>query len=436
MENKLKAGLLTLGCRVNQYESQSLAEKLEKLGATITSFSEACDIYIINTCAVTEQSERKSRQMVRRAIKNNPSAFVAVTGCASQSSAESFERISGVSYICGTRNKNSVIDAVAAWLRGESYPKKSIEAPIGEIEPSSISRFERTRAYVKIQDGCENNCAYCIIPTLRGKEVNRREEDIIEEVKSLARSGCHEVVLTGIETASYGSELVGLTEKISEISGIERIRFGSLEPSFVKQEFASAIAAVPKVARHFHLSVQSGCDRVLRAMRRKYNTKMLSERMSFLRSLIKGVMFSADIIVGFPGETEEMFSETCEFVRSGGFLHLHIFTYSKRPKTEASELLNQIPDKVKNERLHVLSKIAEESKREILAAVINAGEPVEILLETVSEGMAVGHTDNFIECGVILDSLDCQGGRLQGMMVKAIPKKVEGDILLCEIIHA
>ncbi len=419
--------ILTLGCRVNHYESQMLSEMLTKLGYESAPFSEKCDVYIVNSCAVTEESVRKSKQMVRRAVKKNPDAFIAVCGCASQLHSDIFESIKEVAFVFGTRNKDAVIEALKSRLNGQSSARALVAEPCSPLSPTAITRFDRTRAYVKIQDGCENKCAYCIIPKVRGNVVLRDENEIISEVKALAENGCHEVVLTGIETAAYGSRLPALIQNISEIGGIERIRLGSLEPSFMKPSFTDAISRIDKVCPHFHISVQNGSDNVLRAMRRRYNTKMLEDNISHLRSVMPNCNLSADIIVGFPGESEEDFLSTCEFVKKNKFLHLHIFTYSPRPDTEAAAMENQIPEAVKTDRLHRLSAIANSEKEKILRSMIECGKEIKILCETYQNGSISGHTDTFVEC-LVSSEIEEE----KGSIISAMPIDIKDGKLICK----
>ncbi len=422
-----KFAILTLGCRVNHYESQVLSEELSKLGYESATFTEKCDVYIVNSCAVTEESVRKSKQMVRRAAKKNPDAFIAVCGCASQLHPSDFEKIKEISFIYGTRNKDALISALKSRMNGENAPRVIVDEPNSPLCPTAITRFDRTRAYVKIQDGCENKCAYCIIPKVRGKVVLRPESEIISEVKALSDNGCHEVVLTGIETSAYGDKLPELIAKIAEIDGIHRIRLGSLEPSFMKKAFVDAITKIDKVCPHFHISVQNGSDNVLRAMRRRYNVKMLEDNIAYLRSVMPNCNLSADVIVGFPGENEEDFVNTCEFVKRNAFLHLHIFTYSPRPDTEAAVMENQIPETVKTERLHRLSAIADEEKRKILTALIECGTPIKILCETYNKGYISGHTDGFVECLIQSDTAPEKGS-----IISVIPDHISDGKLICK----
>ncbi len=410
----------TLGCRVNQYESAAISEELTALGAKMLPPDEICDTYIINTCTVTAESDRKARQFIRRAIKKNPKAYILVTGCYAQREAEKIARIEGVDYICGSRNKTSVVGAL---LSLEKSGKKNTRAEIfpceldkHTFEEMSISSFERTRAYVKIEDGCENRCAYCIIPSVRGKVTSKPHEAVLREIKTLARAGYREVVLTGIETASYGKDigddLVSLVRDVDKTEGIERIRFGSLDPATVNARFADGVASLSHVCHHFHLSLQSGCDATLARMRRKYNTETVRKNIAYLREKMPDVCFSADIIVGFPGESEEEFSQTVEFIKEIKLLHAHVFCYSKRPGTEAQTMPCQIDGETKKKRNKIISEICEESKYAIIRE--NMGRVTPVLFESEENGYATGHTDNFIEVRAKCDkavrgkTLDCE----------------------------
>ena len=425
---------MTLGCRVNQYESSALAEELYKDGLALGNFSEKCDVYIINTCAVTEESVRKSRQMVRRAIKKNSYAFVGVMGCATQLEATNFSKIEGISFICGTRNKHEMLDAVRDFIKNGKNERcvVSVPYPDGELHKTLSLSSERARAYIKIEDGCNGKCSYCVIPSLRGNIVTRNEEEIVKEAELIAEKGCSEVVLTGIETAAYGDGLAELISKIDKIKGIERIRVGSLEPSFMKPRFIDKISDIESFCHHFHLSVQNGSDKILALMRRKYNTEIMERNIDYIKKKIPDVNFSADVIVGFPGETEEDFINTCSFVKRVGFLHLHIFTYSKRPGNEAAKMDGQIPEETKNKRLHILEAIAREEKEKILSAMISEVKPVKILVETKNGEYFVGHTENFVECGIPLSCFGCDSETIKGKIIEALPQRIEGGILICQ----
>ncbi len=425
-------GILTLGCRVNHYESQVISEGLEELGLKKQSFSSPCDIYVINSCAVTEESVKKTRQMIRRAFSKNNNAFIALCGCASQLEADKFADMKQLGFICGTRNKEILVDAVNAHLKGEVFEHVVFNSPAGNLTSTHIKRFDRTRAYIKIEDGCEGKCAYCIIPKVRGGIVLRDEDEIINEVKTLADNECHEVVLTGIETSAYGKGLPALIKKISKIRGIERIRLGSLDPSFLKKEFIDAVAEIKQFCPHFHLSIQNGSDRILALMRRRYNCEMIRNNVAYIRQKFPSVNFSADIIVGFPNETEENFENTCSLVKELKLLHIHAFTYSKRPGTEASEMDGQIPENIKTERLHRLTSIADNNKNAILTALISNKEPVHILVETTEKGFLTGHTDNFIECKIQIEEL-LSPSLLKGRTIEAIPTDIDDGFLICKI---
>ena len=401
---KITAGIYTLGCKVNQYESEAIAERLQQEGIEILSPTSRCDIYIINTCTVTAESDRKARQFIRRAIKQNPNAFILVTGCLGQTDPAQIAKIEGVDFICGNSRKLLVVDAALRLLREGKKPEKAeivSDAPDAHgFEAMSITRFDRTRAYVKIEDGCENHCAYCIIPAARGQIRSKAPDEVVAEVTELTRNGCLEVVLTGIETASYGKDLTNckladLLQRVDQIPGVGRIRLGSLDPSLIKQPFVDAIAALPSVVPHFHLSMQSGSDRILAAMKRKYNSKMALENMERLRRAMPSVQFTTDMIAGFPGETEEAFEETLEFIQRARFLMIHAFPYSKRKGTVAAEMTNQVPEEIKHARVAAITELQAKIRAEILEEQL--GTLTEVLFETYKNGIAYGHTPNFIE---------------------------------------
>ena len=403
-----KVGIMTLGCKVNQYESTAIAEAFEKHGFTIGKFSEKCGIYIINTCTVTGESDRKTRQMIRRAARHNPNAYVLVTGCYSQLNPGKTAGIDGVDFICGNSNKMRLVDAalglVASGEKNGAADIKVDDIQTAPFEKMTIHSSERTRAYVKIEDGCDNHCTYCIVPQARGKVRSKAPGEILEEVAGLVANGYREVVLTGIETASYGKDLenyslIDLLEAVDQLPGLERIRLGSLEPSILRPEFVERISKLQHFAPNFHISVQSGCDRILREMKRRYNTEMIERYAADLREKIPGVTFNADIIVGFPTETEEEFEETAAFVRRFGFNHLHLFPYSKRAGTVAAEMDGQLSDDVKADRLARLDAVQRECA--LKEAEKHIGEMKDVLFELCEDGRAIGHTAEFYEVAVI-----------------------------------
>jgi len=411
MTNRKKAAFCTLGCRVNQYETRAVEEQFVKRGFEICPFDEECDVYVINTCTVTGESDRKSRQMIRRAVKfGKGKAVVAVMGCMSQVDADAASKIEGVSVVIGNGDKMSVVDKVMARMGITGSSDKSIpvyDVPdiysYPEIEDMSVSGSDNTRAFLKVVDGCENHCSYCIIPSARGRVRSKKPEKVESECRDICSvGGCREIVLTGIETAAYGSDigsdLASLVELVSRNEDVKRIRLGSLEPTVLKEDFVKRLSEIPSFMPHFHLSLQSGSDGVLRRMRRKYNTRMFLEKLALLRKYFPDCMITTDIIVGFPGETEEEFSETVDFVKKCRFLYIHIFPYSDRKGTDASAMSDKLSESLKAERAAILHKTMMQVRREILEEYV--GKSAKILCETHKRGFANGYTENFIEVRV------------------------------------
>lgn len=408
MSVRQTVGIYTLGCKVNQYESQAIAERCEALGILVLPPEEICDAYIINTCTVTGEADRKARQYIRRAISQNPEAKIIVTGCFSQLNPRTVAEIPGVDYICGNTNKLAAAEIAAELLRA-SQKNQNPEISVSDIkaagfEPMQIKSFGRTRAFLKIEDGCESNCAYCIIPAARGKIRSKPLAEVVSEVKTLIGAGCHEVVLTGIETAAYGrdlgTDLSSLLEEIDNIEGIGRVRLGSLDPALLRPRFIERISKLRSLAPHFHISIQSGCDRVLALMRRKYNTGMARRALADLRAAFPGVQFTADMIVGFPGETDTDFADTLDFVRWAKFLSIHVFPYSRRPGTAAAQIPEQVPADIKKQRWDELDRLQSTIRRGILDDIV-ANSPVqEVLFENPEEKEAFGHTASFIGVSV------------------------------------
>ena len=407
-------GIYTLGCKVNQYESEAIAEGLISRGFSVVPFSQVCNAYIINTCTVTAESDRKARQLIRRAIKNNPAAYILVTGCMAEVFSDKLSKIEGIDYICGNGRKLQVLDAIEElFAQGHKNTAPKIEiSPLDTFEEMQITKFDRTRAYIKIEDGCENRCTYCIIPEARGKVRSKAPTDVLAEVRALTDGGCREVVLTGIETASYGRDFEGyrladLLEDVDAIPGIGRVRLGSLDPSLMKPDFVNRIAKLKSLTPHFHLSMQSGSDKILALMKRKYNRKMALEGIERLRAAMPGVQFTTDIIVGFPGETEEDFALTVDFAKQAKFLMIHVFPYSERRGTVAATLPGRIPEEIRHRRVRELSTVQAEIQKEILDSYTNTA--VNVLFETYTNGIAIGHTDTFVEISCpALSSLQSQ----------------------------
>ena len=430
---KKTVGIYTLGCKVNQYESEAIAELLEARGFDVRHANEKCDAYIINTCTVTAESDRKARQFIRRAISANPEAYILVMGCMSQSRSEQAESIRGVDFICGSSNKTSVVEKVAELLAGGNK-KESPEVNVPNLsmavfEPMTIKSFERTRAYLKIEDGCENRCSYCAIPNARGPVRSKPMEEVLTEVKRLTEIGCREIVLTGIETASYGRDLGGigiddLLLEIDRIEGVGRIRIGSIDPSVMREDFVKKLARVRCLAPHFHLSMQSGSDRILGLMRRKYNRTMALHNIELLKEKIEGVMLTTDFIVGFPTETDEDFEETMDFARRANFLDMHVFAYSKRSGTPAAAMAGQIPESVKKERSAALIALGKELTAENLKSFCEKNGRTEVLFETYENGRAFGHTASFVPVSVPSDSA------LHGELLTVTLTGCESDVCL------
>ena len=405
---KKKIGIITLGCKVNQYESEAFAEALTDLGYEIRDAAEPCDAYIVNTCTVTAEADRKSKQMIRRAARSSPGAIVVVTGCTAEYSSTLLSEIEGVIAVCGNAKKLECVKIIDDYFnnRNTDYPLIELE-PIenAEFEKMHLTGFPRTRVYIKIEDGCENRCAYCAIPGARGKVRSKAPSDVLSEVKGFIKAGCREIVLTGIETASYGKDLsnatlASLLREVDAIAGDCKIRLGSLDPSLFKQSFVDSIKDLKSLAPHFHISLQSGSSNVLALMRRKYNADGAHAAMDRIRTAIPNVMFTTDIIVGFPGETEENFLETVDFVKKARFLDAHIFPYSEREGTEAAAMKNKVPVSVRRERASKLIEIQNDVRDSILDEYIE-GEPiVSVLFETSSDGLIHGHTDFFLAVAV------------------------------------
>ncbi|MBE6583358.1 MAG: tRNA (N(6)-L-threonylcarbamoyladenosine(37)-C(2))-methylthiotransferase MtaB [Ruminococcaceae bacterium] len=411
-EKKYTVGIATLGCKVNQYESQAIAEELERRGFEIISPNEVCDAYIINTCTVTAESDRKARQTIRRAISKSPDAYVLVTGCYSQLSPHAIKAIKGVDYVCGSANKMTVADELCKLIeRGKRQEASVCVCPLDRaaFEPMSIKKFDRTRAYVKIQDGCESKCTYCAIPYSRGPIRSKPFDDVLNEVRDLIDGGCYEIVLTGIETGCYGTDLpegqdlASLLCAVDKLEGIGRVRLGSLDPTVIKPDFVNKIKNLKSLAPHFHLSLQSGSDRILALMKRKYNSRQAMRAIELLRGAIPSVQFTTDIIAGFPEESEQDFLASCEFVKNAKFLMVHAFPYSKRQGTPAAEMVGQLQEGVKHDRVRELNRISADV-REVLLYEMTKNETVtEVLFESYENGYAFGHTANFVEVRVKVD---------------------------------
>jgi threonylcarbamoyladenosine tRNA methylthiotransferase MtaB len=431
-----KAALHNLGCKVNAYETEAMQQMLKQNGYEIVNFMEIADVYIINTCTVTNMADRKSRQMLHKAKKMNPNAIVVATGCYAQASKEKIELDECVDIIVGNNKKIDIIHIL------NEYENNNIIENVIDINDTSEyeeleleSSLEHTRAIIKVQDGCNQFCSYCIIPFARGRVRSRKSESVIREIKRLAIKGYKEVVLTGIHLSSYGidledASLLSLIVEVSKVEGIERIRLGSLEPRIITEEFAKTIAGIPKICPHFHLSLQSGCDETLKRMNRRYTAKEYYEKCCLLRKHFDNPAITTDVIVGFPGETEEEFNITREFVNKVNFYEMHVFKYSKRQGTKAADMDHQVDEQIKNKRSSILIDITNEQSDEYVKAKI--GKELEVLFEDKINinGMDyfVGHSKEYVKTVV------CCSENVENKVVPCIGKTlIEHNTILAEI---
>ena len=424
-----KAALHNLGCKVNAYETEAMRQLLEEAGYEIVPFEPGADVYVINTCTVTNIADRKSRQMLHRARKMNPDAVVVATGCYVETADGAAEKDPAIDIVLGNNRKGELLTVLREYEEHcrekeytEAFSDKIDINHTKEYENLQISRTEaRTRADIKVQDGCNQFCTYCIIPFARGRVRSRTMDDVLNEVSMLAGSGCQEVVLTGIHLSSYGvdlgTSLAELIQVVHEVDGITRIRLGSLEPGIVTPEFAHTLSTLPKVCPHFHLSLQSGCDTVLKRMNRRYTSGEFEEKCQILREAFDQPALTTDVIVGFPGETEAEFTTTVDFLTRIGLYETHIFKYSRRQGTKAAVMPDQIPEPVKGVRSDRLIALGEENRKRFEQSWI--GRQAEVLFEeqTVIDGKPyfVGYTKEYIRVAIPADQ-DYANRELSGIL--------------------
>ena len=410
------AALHSLGCKVNSYETEAMQQLLEAAGYEIVPFTEKADVYLINTCSVTNMADRKSRQMIHRARKQNPDAVVVAAGCYVQAEPEKLKQDLAVDLIIGNNKKQDLVRILEDYRKDCNTPKAHLIEIGGtkEYEELKISRIaDHTRAFLKVQDGCNQFCSYCIIPYTRGRVRSRRPEDVTAEVKTLAEAGYQEVVLTGIHLSSYGvdfpeQERIGLLElirQVHEIEGIRRIRLGSLEPRIITEEFVKALASMEKFCPHFHLSLQSGCDETLKRMNRHYTTEDYEKRCQILRRYFEHPAITTDVIVGFPGETEKEFDKTRAFLEKIGFYEMHIFKYSRRAGTRADKMADQIPEPVKTVRSDKLLALEKEMSLAYRKGFLEQEKTLLLEEEAEIDGRAylIGHTEEYVKGAVPLE---------------------------------
>ncbi|MBS5682067.1 MAG: tRNA (N(6)-L-threonylcarbamoyladenosine(37)-C(2))-methylthiotransferase MtaB [Clostridium sp.] len=410
---KKTVSFYTLGCKVNQYETNAMEQQFIKNNYEIVENTQKADIYIINTCTVTNMAERKSRQMLRRVKEINPSAVLVVCGCYAQVAKNELEQIPEIDIILGINEKNEIVQIVENYMeKMAEKDKRSQEAEIDDVSKQKefldfgdVTYTEKNRAVVKVQDGCNMFCSYCIIPYARGRIRSRKIESVVSEIEKIANEDIKEVVITGIHVASYGKDfdnentskkirLIDLLEAINKIDGIDRIRLSSLEPTIVDEEFATRLSKLDKICDHFHLSLQSGCDETLKRMNRKYTTQIYRDAVATLRKYYPEASFTTDVIVGFPGETDEEFAKTYEFLKEIDFYRLHVFKYSPRRGTVAEKMPNQIDGNKKEERSNKLIELSNSTENKHNQSYI--GKTVKVLFEEFEDGFFKGHTTNYM----------------------------------------
>jgi threonylcarbamoyladenosine tRNA methylthiotransferase MtaB len=431
-----RAAFYTLGCKVNQYETEAMIESFENAGYEIVDYGDFAEVYVINTCTVTNMGDRKSRQIIRRALDINPDAFVAVVGCYSQIAPEKVLDIPGVKLVVGTNERSRLVELVEfAIKKDEKVNMVNDIMEVRDFEELAIHNYKsRTRAFLKVQEGCDQYCTYCIIPYARGHIRSRKPESIIKEVVKLEENGFKEVVLTGIHVASYGKDiggtsLIDIIEQIHSIPGIERIRMSSVDPNAMTEEFIERIRVLPKICRHFHISLQSGCNETLKRMNRKYTTEDYIRVVERLRAVFPEVAITTDLIVGFPGETDEEFEKTAAFVDKISFSGMHIFKYSPREGTPAAKFKDQVKPQVKEQRSRIISEIARKNEESFKKRFI--GKRMQVLYEQAIGEKSLryeGLTDNYIR--VVSEShQDIKGKILETILLEPREDFVLGEIL-------
>lgn len=429
-----KVAFYTLGCKVNQYETEAMLEMFEKKGYEGVDSEEYADVYVINTCTVTHMSDRKSRQYIRRVKNKNPNAIIAVVGCYSQVSPEEILEIDDVNLVMGTNDRRTIVEKVESIDCNTKLSTVDDIMKVKEFEEIEISQTNgKTRAFIKVQDGCDRFCTYCIIPYARGRIRSRDLNSIIDEVSNLANMGYKEVVLTGIHVASYGkdlkdgSSLLTIIKAVAQIDGIERIRLSSVEPVLFTEEFVDEIKKIDKLVPHYHLSLQSGCDATLKRMNRRYTAEEYKEIVDILRKNIENVAITTDVIVGFPGETNEEFSETLEFLKEIKLMHTHVFKYSPRKGTPAASMKNQVDPQMKNLRSSTLLALSTKNFKEFAKDYI--GKTMRVLFEEKNnEGYYEGLTDNYMRIKVKSDT------DIRDKFVDTVIKEAKDDFCIGEVV--
>ncbi|SKC79628.1 tRNA (N(6)-L-threonylcarbamoyladenosine(37)-C(2))-methylthiotransferase MtaB [Maledivibacter halophilus] len=430
-----RVAFYTLGCKVNQYDTEAMIELFEKNDYEVVENSEKADVYVINTCTVTNLGDRKSRQFIRRSKKRNPNSIVVVVGCYAQTAPEEVMEIEGVNLVLGTNERNKIVELVQTIDKNEKINYVDDIMEVKDFEELSIEKVKgKTRAFLKIQEGCNRYCSYCIIPYARGPIRSRKLENIISEVNRLAKNGFKEIVLTGIHIASYGKDLkkgtlIDVIKKVHDVEGIERIRLSSVEPTLLTEDFIGEIEALPKFCPHLHISLQSGCNETLKRMNRRYTTEEYRKIINNLRREIPDIAITTDIIVGFPGETEEEFMTTYGFVREMAFSMIHVFKYSPRKGTPAAKFKNQVPGDIKNKRSEKMIKLGNELMYKYMNRFID--DELDVLYEnhySKEKGIVDGLTSNYIRVTAVGED------NVIGKIIKTRLNKIENDTVIGEII--
>lgn len=432
-----KVAFYTLGCKVNTYDTEALAEIFENAKYEIVDFGEKADVYVINTCTVTNLGDRKSRQMIRRAKKSNPESIIVVAGCYAQTAPDEVIEIPEVNLVIGNKDRKNIVPLVERVQKNKKEKINAVTNIMKEVEFEDLSVYEmkgKTRAFIKIQEGCNQFCSYCIIPYARGPIRSRKPQSVLKEIQKLVRSGYNEVVLTGIHVASYGKDLehgslIGLIQAIHEVEGMERIRLSSLEPTLLTEDFLKELSMLPKFCPHFHISLQSGSDNVLKTMKRKYTTVEYRQYVENVRKYFPYASITTDIMVGFPGESHEEFEESYAFAKEIAFSKIHVFKYSPRKGTPAAKYLNQINGKVKEERSKKLIALAEKMELEYYNQFLDSKKEVLFEQEVHNRpGYYEGLTDNYIRV-LAYSEEDIKGNILSVFLEKAYVEHMEGRLL-------
>ena len=398
---KGKVAFVSLGCKVNQYETNAMSQEFIKSGYEVVEFTDIADVYIVNTCTVTNIADRKSRQMLRRVKEIAPEAVVVATGCYAQVGKEELEKIEDIDLIIGNNEKKDIVEIIENYRNEKNAIITDVMHQKEYVEFGTTTYTEKTRAVVKIQDGCDRFCSYCIIPYARGRVRSRKLENIVAEVKQIVDNGLQEIVITGIHIASYGKDfnfeitLIDLLEELNKIKGLKRIRLGSIEPTIITEEFVNRLAKLEKICDHFHLSLQSGCDETLKRMNRRYTCEEFENGTKLLRKAFPNAALTTDVIVGFPGETDEEFNKTYEFLKRIAFYKMHVFKYSQRKGTKAAVMQNQVDGSVKEQRSKALLNLSDENEARYNSEYV--GKNVEVLFEEKDGEFYKGHTSNYIE---------------------------------------